>query len=132
VAGALVPTMMGFEWVVGKLWSTLGWAQTNEKEFEQLVKFAESIIGAVVLGLVAGVSEEVTVRGVLQPRMGILLSNLLFTSLHALQYNFDALLVVFVIGLVLGVVRRYTNTTTTAIIHGTYDFTLVLIAVFSR
>ena len=33
---------------------------------------------------------------------------------------------------VLGVIRRYTNTTTTAIIHGTYDFTLMLIAVLNK
>ena len=40
-------------------------------------------------------------RGVLQPRLGILLSNLLFTAMHAYQYNWDGLLSVFASGLAL-------------------------------
>ena len=66
------------------------------------------------------------VRGVLQPRLGLLLSNLFFTGLHALQYNWDALVTVFVLGLVFGLVRNRTNTTTSAITHGSYDFVLTI------
>jgi membrane protease YdiL (CAAX protease family) len=66
---------------------------------------------------------------VLQPRLGILLSNLFFTAMHALQYHWDALLLVFVIGMALGLIRRRTNTTTSAIVHGTYDFLLIMAAV---
>ncbi|MCX7861282.1 MAG: hypothetical protein N2385_14415 [Chloroflexus sp.] len=40
-----------------------------------------------VIGVTAGLGEELGVRGVLQPRLGIWLSNLFFTSLHAFQYN---------------------------------------------
>ena len=66
----------------------------------------------------------------MQPRLGILLSNLLFTALHAWQYNWDGLLSVFLIGLVLGVIRKKTNTTTSAVVHGTYDFTLIMLTYY--
>jgi membrane protease YdiL (CAAX protease family) len=110
---------------IGWLWPTMGWPQTNAAAFNSLISFALSPVGAIVLGVTAGLGEEVAVRGVLQPRMGILLSNLFFTSLHAFQYNWDALLSVFLLGLLMGFVRQRTNTSTSAIVHGTYDFLLV-------
>jgi len=81
---------------------------------------------ATIAAVVAGFGEELVFRGVLQPRLGILLPALMFTAVHALQYNFDALLQVFFLGIVFGVIRRRTNTTTSAIIHGGYDFVLLL------
>ncbi len=45
-------------------------------------------------------------RGVLQPRLGFLLSNVFWVSLHAGQYNWDGLLGVFVTGLLLGLLRK--------------------------
>jgi membrane protease YdiL (CAAX protease family) len=128
VTAALVLLGTGFDNGVAWLWQRLGWPQTDANAFNELIKFAVSPLGAVVVGVTAGVGEELAVRGVLQPRLGILLSNLFFTALHAFQYNFDALLSVFLLGLVLGCIRKYTNTTTSALIHGLYDFTLVLLA----
>jgi uncharacterized protein len=116
---------------IGRFWDLMGWPRTDEKAFEQLFKSMNSVIGACVIGVTAGVGEELFARGILQPRLGILLSNLFFVSLHALQYNWDALLSVFIAGLVLGVVRKKTNTTTSAIVHGTYDFLLVLAGYYS-
>ena len=83
-----------------------------------------------VIGVTAGLGEELIFRGVLQPRMGILLANVLFTAMHAAQYNFDALTSVFIVGLLLGCVRKLTNTTTSAVIHGLYDFILILMATY--
>ena len=85
-------------------------------------------VGAVLIGITAGLGEELAVRGLLQPRIGLIASNLVFTGFHAFQYGADGLLSVFIIGVILGVVRARTNTTTSAIVHGVYDFTLVLIA----
>jgi membrane protease YdiL (CAAX protease family) len=125
-AANLVLLMTGLDHKIGDLWERLGWPETDAKVFNDLMKFAINPLGAVVIGVTAGLGEELAVRGVLQPRLGILLSNLFFTSLHAFQYNFDGLLSVFLIGLILGVIRKYTNTTTSALVHGLYDFVLVL------
>jgi uncharacterized protein len=117
----------GIEWV----WQAMGWPATDGEAFSELLAFAFSPIGAVVIGVTAGLGEELAVRGVLQPRLGILLSNLFFTGLHAFQYNWDSLLIVFTIGMVLGYIRKRTNTTTSAITHGVYDFLLIMASVLA-
>jgi len=125
-AVALVLGVTALSWGVDWLWGALGWPKTDGEAFGSLLSFAISPVGAVVVGVTAGLGEELAVRGVLQAKAGILLSNLFFVSLHALQYSWDSLLVVFLIGMALGVLRKRTNTSTSAIAHGTYDFLLIL------
>ncbi len=128
VALLLVGAAMLIDPAINYIWNLMGWQTTNSAAFEKLLGSLISPIGAVVIGVTAGVGEEMVVRGVLQPRLGILVSNLFFVGLHAFQYGFDALLSVFIIGLILGILRARTNTTTSAIAHGTYDFVLVMFA----
>ena len=132
VGGALmVVVFIAINAAIFWLWDRFGWPVTDTETFEELMAYSLTPLGAVVIGVTAGLGEEVAVRGVLQPRLGLLLSNLFFTALHALQYNFDALLSVFLAGLVLGWVRRRTNTTVSAVVHGFYDFLLIMLAVLS-
>lgn len=126
----LVVGVSALDWLINLVWGAMGWTRTDGEAFEEMLAFAINPLGAVVIGVVAGLGEEISVRGVLQPRLGILLSNLFFTSLHALQYSWDGLLTVFLIGLVLGVIRKRTNTSTSAIVHGVYDFVLVMMAAY--
>lgn len=108
------------------LWNTQGWRATDAEAVELLFGFAAGPVGALIVSVVAGLGEELVFRGVLQPRLGIFLPALMFTSVHALQYDFDALIQVFLLAVVLGFVRKRTNTTTSAIIHGGYDLALFL------
>jgi hypothetical protein len=86
-----------------------------------------TILGAIVLGLSAGISEESLFRGAVQPRLGIVTAALLFTIGH-LQYGLTAAtLEVFVIGLVLGLVRKRANTTMCIIIHAGYNMVGILL-----
>jgi membrane protease YdiL (CAAX protease family) len=127
-AVALVLLAIPLDAAIGWLWEVTGWPRTETGLFEQLMGGLISPVGALVVGISAGLGEELAVRGVLQPRLGILLSNLAFTAAHAYQYGFDGLLSVFVVGLALGLLRRRTNTTTSALAHGGYDFILILAA----
>ena len=111
---------------ITSLWHALGWTTTDLGAFNNLMSKVVTPVGAALVGVTAGIGEEMAVRGLLQPRIGLLASNLVFTSLHAFQYGFDGLLSVFVIGLILGIIRSRSNTSTSAIVHGLYDFTLVL------
>ncbi len=127
VALVMVGVVNGLGAVLGPLWKSIG-VETDGKAFSQLMSFAFNPLGALLVGIVAGLGEELAVRGVLQPRIGLLLSNVFFTALHALQYNWDALIVVLLVGAVCGVVRQRANTSTSAITHGVYNFTLLMIA----
>src|SRR5215216_7473584 len=69
----------------------------------------------------AGLGEELMMRGVLQPRFGWLLPNLAFTAAHALQYNLDALVGVFVAGAVLALMRARWSTSEGIVAHALYD-----------
>lgn len=111
---------------INQLWRAMGWGVTDVAAFGELMRQLITPEGAVLIGVTAGVGEELAVRGLLQPRIGLIASNLVFTSLHAFQYGADALLSVFIIGMVLGLIRMRTNTTTSAIVHGVYDFVLVM------
>lgn len=77
-----------------------------------------------MLGLSAGVGEEITLRGALQPRLGVLLTALLFASLHV-QYSWFGILVIFALGLILGAIRARTSTSVAIAIHTLYDVAAV-------
>src|SRR4030095_258280 len=124
--GALLGVMPLMGHGIEYLWKALGWPLTDEESIKQLFGFTTGLVGAAVAAVVAGLGEELVFRGVLQPRLGILLPALMFTAVHALQYNFAALLQVLFLGVVFGLIRKRTNTTTSAIIHGGYDFVLLL------
>lgn len=84
-----------------------------------------SVAAIVLLGLSAGVGEEVFVRGALQPRLGLLLSNLLFAVAHV-QYSWFGIGTVAVIGLVLGLVRLWRSTTAAILVHMIYNIIAAL------
>jgi uncharacterized protein len=77
-------------------------------------------VGAVLTSISAGVGEEVLFRGALQPRLGIVLTALLFGALHV-QYQVPGMIVIVLIGIGLGVVKERTSTTVTILVHVLYD-----------
>lgn len=77
-------------------------------------------VGAVLTSISAGVGEEILFRGALQPRLGIVLTALLFGALHV-QYQIPGMIVIVLIGIGLGVVKERTSTTFTIVVHVLYD-----------
>jgi membrane protease YdiL (CAAX protease family) len=78
------------------------------------------LVGAALVSLAAGVGEEILFRGALQPRIGIGLSAALFAILHV-QYQIPGILMIFVVGVALGLVKQRTSTTFTIVVHVVYD-----------
>jgi membrane protease YdiL (CAAX protease family) len=112
---------------IDAVWGIIGWPRTDGALVERMFGIQELTLGgALAFALAAGMGEELAVRGVLQPRLGLLLSNLFFTALHAFQYQWDSLLVVFLLGMVLGLIRRRWGTTLAIIVHVGYDLLFVL------
>lgn len=132
IAVVMVAILIPAEHAVNQLWEHMGWPRTDVKTFDQMLGGVKSWYGAIVVGVVAGVSEELLVRGLLQPRLGMTLSNLLFAAGHAYQYCWDGLLLVFGIGLICGLVKKRYNTTTSMIVHGAYDTILILLATYAQ
>jgi membrane protease YdiL (CAAX protease family) len=85
-------------------------------------------IGIATIALSAGICEEALFRGAMQPRLGILWTAIVFTSVHT-QYglSLDAV-AVLVLAIGLGLVRRVANTTTSTVCHVVYN-TLVGVGV---
>jgi membrane protease YdiL (CAAX protease family) len=129
IAAFVILTFLALDWVVSQLWRQL-WpvnyrvvAEASEYLFGRFV----SPMGALLLGLSAGIGEETLFRGALQPRLRIPLTAVLFALGHV-QYTLSpAILEILVIGLALGWLRERTNTTACIVVHSGYNFLNVLL-----
>jgi len=83
-------------------------------------------LGAPLVAVAAGVGEEAVFRGALQPRVGVPLTALLFAAVHV-QYEIPGIMLIFLIGVVLGILRERTSTTFTAVAHMLYDIAAFLL-----
>jgi membrane protease YdiL (CAAX protease family) len=89
----------------------------NQRLFGQL----NDPIGIATIALSAGIAEEALFRGAIQPRLGILWTSFMFAAVHT-QYglSLDAA-AVFILAIGLGLLRRFTNTTTSTVCHVVYN-----------
>jgi hypothetical protein len=123
---------LAFDYGVNLLWEQLDPAGYDllDRVTQNLFGGLITVGGALALGLSAGISEELLFRGAVQPRLGLLLTSVLFALGH-LQYGLTlATLEVFVIGLVLGLVRNRANTTVCILIHASYNAAGVLLGMW--
>lgn len=98
-----------------------------QKSIPDLTSGIRNPLGAALLGLTAGIGEEVLFRGAIQPRFGIVFTAVLFALLHS-QYGWTWVIVgLFGIGILLGIERKYFGTTTSIITHAVYNFLVVLL-----
>jgi membrane protease YdiL (CAAX protease family) len=129
LAAGVTALLLAFDWGL-----SLAWEQIDPAGYDLLERVTDNIFGnlmtvggAIVLGLSAGISEELLFRGAVQPRLGLLLATILFAIGH-LQYGLTvATLEVFLIGLVLGLIRNRTHTTVCILIHASYNAVGVLL-----
>lgn len=125
LAGALAAAIaflgfgIGMDWLAHQV--TPGLARRVDAANSNLFGGLGDPVGILTIALAAGVCEEVLFRGAIQPRLGLLLTSLLFTSVHT-QYgiSFDAL-AVFVLALGLGLIRIGGGTTAAIATHVAYD-----------
>jgi membrane protease YdiL (CAAX protease family) len=127
VGAAFVLLFTALDDIITAIWSFFGWNITDTDKFEFLLSPYLTIPGIIAASLSAGFGEEIAVRGVLQPRYGIILSAMFFAALHAFQYNWDGIIAVFIAGILFGLLRTRYNTTFCAMTHTTYDFILFVL-----
>lgn len=107
---------------VQRIWFTDLWL--SDQRVTQLIASGLTLSQVIMLGLSAGIGEEITLRGALQPRLGLVLTSLLFAALHV-QYSWFGMAVIFIFGIVLGLIRIRTSTTVVMAIHTLYDMAAV-------
>jgi hypothetical protein len=94
--------------------------------------FAPSMVLALATALCAGIGEETLVRGALQPVFGIFPAAFLHGMLHGQFAHAPVfILQVAIWSTVIGIVRRYTNTTTTIIGHAGFNFLTTFLFAFN-
>jgi membrane protease YdiL (CAAX protease family) len=77
---------------------------------------------AFALAFTAAIGEETLFRGALQPVFGIILSSVFFALIHSQYILTPATLIIFVVSLGIGVLRRCQSTTAAMIAHFVYNF----------
>jgi membrane protease YdiL (CAAX protease family) len=118
---------------IGALWALLDPAQA-----EALGGLNETLLGNFdtvwewfLLAAAAGLGEELLFRGALQPIFGIIPTSLIFAVSHV-QYGFSpATVTVFLLSVVLGIIRKRSNTTVAILVHAGYNFTLGLLSLLA-
>jgi membrane protease YdiL (CAAX protease family) len=105
-----------------------GTAQKVEAANQHLFGQLGNPLGIATIALSAGICEEALFRGAMQPRLSILWTAIVFTTVHT-QYglSLDAV-AVLVLAIGLGLIRRVANTTTSTVCHVVYN-TLVGVGV---
>jgi membrane protease YdiL (CAAX protease family) len=114
---------------IGALWLLL-----SPEEAMQIGGLNNTLLGNfdtagewLVLAAATGLSEELLFRGALQPIFGILPTSLIFAISHV-QYGLSpATLTVFLLSVVLGIIRKRSNTTVAILVHGGYNLALGLL-----
>lgn len=104
----------------------------NSGTFASGADLSASIILALATAICAGVGEETLTRGALQPALGIVPAAILHGVLHA-QFSHAPILIIQIAiwSIVFGIVRRFTNTTTTIIGHAGFNFVTTFLFAFN-
>jgi membrane protease YdiL (CAAX protease family) len=79
----------------------------------------------IALAMTAGIGEEITMRGALQPKLGLVRTSLFFAALHV-QYSWYGMTLIFLLGIVLGLIRKRSNTAVAMTVHAIYDLVALL------
>ena len=97
------------------------------ENMESMTSQVQSVWGALLLGLAAGIGEETLFRGAIQPKFGIVFTALIFALLHQ-QYGPSLITVgAFASGIIFGLERKYMGTVPAIITHTVYNTIAVLL-----
>lgn len=126
--------MIAIDISISKVWSLVAPEQLEELSQVSDIMFGDfdSVPLVVLLAVLSSLSEELLFRGALQPRLGLWFTSILFASIH-IQYSISpATLVVFLLGIVLGLLRKYFGTWTSIFAHFGYNLLLLLVGLAAK
>lgn len=119
--------------IAGAAWAFINPEQAKllEDVNRLLLADVDNVWEWLILALAAGIGEELLFRGALQPVFGLGFTAVLFALVHV-QYGYTPIMLFIVLlAIVLGLVRRYYNTTIAIFVHVGYDFALGMLALLA-
>ena len=125
---AIIAFLVVLQGIVGAVWTLINPEHAEVLEDLNTILLADfdTFWEWFLIALAAGIGEELLFRGALQPVLGLGFTAAIFALVH-FQYGFSPLLIfVAILAIILGLIRRYFNTTTAIFIHVGYDFVLGL------
>jgi membrane protease YdiL (CAAX protease family) len=129
----LIGALVVFQGLAGLIWALLNpdQAEILDAVNSLLLQDVDTAWEWLLLALAAGIGEELLFRGALQPVLGLGLTSVLFSLIHV-QYGFTPfLLIVLILAIVLGLIRRYLSTTIAIFVHVGYNFVLGLLVLLA-
>jgi membrane protease YdiL (CAAX protease family) len=134
IAPTAVVVLLIVEVIISTIWLLLAPEQAEAlgQISDQLFGQYDSFVTIFVLALLSSVSEEFLFRGALQPKLGLLLTAVLFAFVHQQYAISPATLIVLLIGIVLGLLRRHFGTWTAVLTHFGYNFTLLIFGLIAN
>ena len=125
--------LVALQWLAGALFLL-----TDPQQAEALENLNTLLLGNMdtvgewfLLAVSAAIGEEILFRGAIQPVFGLWATSLLFALAH-IQYGFTiATVLVFGIGVALGLIRQRYNTSIAIFVHFSYNFLLGLLALLA-
>jgi hypothetical protein len=115
---------------MGGIWEALVSPETFKEQTEASDALAASVtsIGlALTVALTAGIGEELAFRGALQPIFGFWFTAVMFVISHSQYTLTPAYLIILVVAIGLGLIRKYYDTTTAIFTHFFYNLTLLIL-----
>lgn len=105
----------------------------DQTQLSRLIAMSVNTVSlAAIVAASAAIGEEIAFRGALQPVVGLWPAAIFFALTH-IQYTLTpATVLIIIVGLGFGVVRRRFNTTAAIIAHFTYDFALLFVSLYAN
>jgi uncharacterized protein len=134
--------LIGVGWIIilvilqsigGALWSMMDSSQSElvESLNQELLGDMDTFAEWLILAAATGFGEEVLFRGALQPVLGLGFTSFLFALAHT-QYGITPVtVIILLIGIILGYIRRRYNTSVAIFVHAGYNFTLGMFALLA-
>jgi membrane protease YdiL (CAAX protease family) len=115
------------------IWEESVTQQTIEQQTVVVQKIEANIntlMFVFVLSASAAIGEEIAFRGALQPILGLWPTAILFAAIHSQYVLTPASVLILIVGLGLGWLRRRYNTTTSIVAHFLYNFVPTALGLF--
>jgi hypothetical protein len=135
ISGGVTFALLVWVFTVGLIWQGL----VSEETFNEQSEVSEALAASVTtLGLAfmvaftAGVGEEIAFRGAMQPIFGFWFTTIVFVAAHTQYTLTPAWLIILVVAIAFGLLRKYFDTTTAILTHFLYDFSLLILLLASE